>query len=367
MRAQGGAPPLLANNSFRNYNLGMKFYGELLVFALLFITNLRVFFVHHVRRDPLVVLAPFTFIVAILQIFAWGIDVFTSLGLLISLFVLLSNFHAFFRYLERLYIDHYSPLMKVWAVFTIIISAVALAATIYFAPVEENNVKLGVNEKQYYYKGSFRSGFSKAGAIGTKSLTIHEFSPVQTKSAGKQELIVLLAPDKRSDTANYKPYLQQLAAKGITVYSADFFAEDGQWLHSIGDKKILRRLVMVIQSLLNNQKFLSQKEYYSYNISQELNALQPLLKEICGQDKKILLITDFMADIAGEDLQKKEPQLIAGILKLSSIEEYKTSGYGCIEQTDPLLALSLGLKRDKKLTTPKLLAEKTIEVINDIK
>ena len=57
----------------------MKFYGELLVFVLLFITNLRVFFVHHVRRDPLVVLAPFTFIVAIFQILAWGIDVFTVL------------------------------------------------------------------------------------------------------------------------------------------------------------------------------------------------------------------------------------------------------------------------------------------------
>ena len=72
----------------------MKFYGELLVFALLFITNLRVFFVHHVRRDPLVVLAPFTFIVAILQIFAWGIDAFTVLGLLIALFVLLSSHNS---------------------------------------------------------------------------------------------------------------------------------------------------------------------------------------------------------------------------------------------------------------------------------
>ena len=82
----------------------MKFYGELLVFVLLFITNLRVFFVHHVRRDPLVVLAPFTFIVAIFQILAWGIDAFTTLGLLIALFVLLSNFHAIFRYMEQLYV-----------------------------------------------------------------------------------------------------------------------------------------------------------------------------------------------------------------------------------------------------------------------
>ena len=62
---------------------------------LLFITNLRVFFVHHVRRDPLVVLAPFTFIVAILQILAWGIDVFTVLGLLIALFVFCDIYYQF--------------------------------------------------------------------------------------------------------------------------------------------------------------------------------------------------------------------------------------------------------------------------------
>ncbi len=345
----------------------MKFYGELLVFALLFITNLRVFFVHHVRRDPMVVMAPFTFIVAILQIFAWGVDAFTLTGLLIALFVLLSNFHAIFRYLERLYIDHYSPLMKVWAVFTIMVSAVALAATIYFAPVEGKALKLGIEENQYQYKGSFRSCFTQSDSFGVKTLTIFEFTPKKAETSKNQDLIILLAPDKRGDTVNYKPYLQQLAAQGYNVYSADFFAEDGQWLHSIGDKKILRRLIMVIQSLINKQKFLSQREYYSYNISQELNTLLPLLRERCGQDKKYLLISDFMADIAVEDLQKKKPQLIAGILKLSSIVDYKTSGYGCVEQTDPLLALALGLKRDRNLSTPKMLAEKTIEVINDIK
>ena len=339
----------------------MKFYGELLVFALLFITNLRVFFVHHVRRDPLVVLAPFTFIVAILQIFAWGIDAFTVLGLVIALFVLLSNFHAIFRYMERLYIDHYSPLMRVWAAFTIIISAAALAVTVYFAPVEQNSRKSGIVENQIQYKGSFRTSFEEAGAFGKKSLTIYEFS---AETPGPQDFIVLFAPDKRADTANYKPYLQQLASWGITVISADFFADDGQWLHNIGDKKILRRVVMVIQSLINEKKFTSQKEYYSYNISQEYSVLLPLLRERFGTDKKFFLITDFMADIAAEDLKKKNPDEIAGIFKLSSIDEYKTSGYGCIEQTDPLLALVLGFNRDSSLKTPAIMADKTVDAIN---
>ena len=344
----------------------MKFYGELLVFVLLFITNLRVFFVQHVRRDPLVVLAPFTFIVAIFQILAWGIDAFTTLGLLIALFVLLSNFHAIFRYIERLYVDHYSSLMKVWAVFTIMISALALAATIYFAPVESNARTLKISKNQTYYKGNFRSGFEEAGPFSSKSLSFWKFAP---QTAGKSEAekpIVLLSPDKRGDTVNYIPYLEQLALHGVTACSADFFADDGQWLHSYGDKKILRRLIMVIQSTVNRQRFEAQREYYSYNVSQEYDVLIPLILEKYGADKKILLVTDFMADIAAEDFAKKKPDVIAGVFKLSDIEEYKSSGYGCIEQTDPLLAMVLGLRRDKSLKTPKLLAEKTLEMLKQI-
>lgn len=347
----------------------MKFYGELLVFVLLFITNLRVFFVHHVRRDPLVVLAPFTFIVAIFQILAWGIDAFTTLGLLIALFVLLSNFHAIFRYIERLYVDHYSALMKVWAVFTIMISAVALAATIYFAPVESNARTLKISKTQSFYKGSFRSGFEEARPFDSKALTLWEYGPEKNENSihVSQNVIVLLTPDKRCDTVNYVPYLEQLALSGVQIFSADFYADDGRWLHSIGDKKVLRRLVMVIQSMLNRQKFEAQREYYSYNVSQEYEVLIPLLRGRYGADKKILLITDFMADIAADDFAKKNPDLIAGVLKLNNIEEYKTSGYGCIEQTDPLLAMALGLRRDKSLATPKLLAAKTVEVLNDLK
>jgi hypothetical protein len=345
----------------------MKFYGDLLVFALLFITNLRVFFVQHVRRDPLVVLAPFTFIVAILQIFAWGIDAFTALGLLIALFVLLSNFHAIFRYLERLYIDHYSPLMKIWAVFTIIISLTALAATIFFSPVDHNPKRLGINENAIQYKGSFRSGFEEARPFDSKSLTLWEFGPEKNESKAytSQDVIVLLTPDKRGDTANYVPYLEQLALSGVQIFSADFFADDGRWLHSFGDKKVLRRLVMVIQSMLNRQRFEAQREYYSYNVSQEYEVLIPLLRSRFGADKKFLLITDFMADIAADDFEKKNPDLVAAVLKLTDMEEYKTSGYGCIEQTGPLLAMAMGLQRDSSLKTPKLLAEKTIEVFNE--
>ena len=140
----------------------MKFYGELFTFILLFITNFRVFFVKHVKKDPLVSLAPISFCISILQIIAWGFDVFTALAFFISFLVLLSNFHAIFRYSERLYIDHYSPLMKFWAVFTTILSVCAIIFNLIFYPVELNNNKLNIQENKIYKTGSFRTGFDKA-------------------------------------------------------------------------------------------------------------------------------------------------------------------------------------------------------------
>ena len=349
----------------------MKFYGELLVFILLFLTNVRVFFVHHVKRDPLVMLAPFTFLIAILQIFAWGVDAFTFFGLVLAIFVLLSNFHALFRYMEALFVDHYSPLMKTWAIFTSLLSILAITSTVYYAPVEKKNFDLGITETQLLYKGSFRSGFEKAEPFSKKNLILTKFSPFDNTN-NHSDLIVLLMPDKRADTINYKPYLQELAVNGITVYSADFYTDDGQWLHAAGDAKILRRLAMACHSVLNNQWFMGQREYYTYNISQEYNALIPLLEEINATENgtansKFFLITDVMATTAASDFQKKAPEKIAGILQLDSIEDYKTAGYGLVEQTDPLLAGVLGTKRDSSYKTPKALAKATVEALNDLK
>ena len=50
---------------------------------------------------------------------------------------------------------------------------------------------------------------------------------------------------------------------------------------------------------------------------------------------------------------------VTSIFFLDSVEEYKTAGYGCVEQTSPLTAYLLGQKREKTFYTPKILAERT--------
>ena len=346
----------------------MKFYGELLIFVLLFITNFRVFFAKKPRRDPLTVVAPFTFLLSILQIIAWGVELLTVLGFVIAFLVLISNFHALFRYSEQLYIDRYSPLMKFWAVLTTFLSTVAIAATFLTAPVEFSPGELNVQKNLTNYNGSFRAGFQKANLFSYTNVNLYTFSPeennkniLKTDSQDEEKPVILFFPDKRADTQNYIPYLQILAQKGFTVMSADFFCDDVKWMHSFEDFKLLRQTALVIQSLQDNQKFMAQREFYSYNILQECQAMLQFVDQNFSPQTKVFLVSDVMGNSAISDFAKMNSSRVNSVFFLDSVEEYKTAGYGCVEQTSPLTAYLLGQKREKTFYTPKILAERTYQ------
>lgn len=341
----------------------MNFYGEILIFILLFVTNARILFVKHEKKDAIVMLAPVSFLLSILQFFSMGVNLFSVAALIISILVLLSNFHALFRYSERLYIDHYSPLMKVWAIFTMILSGVCVLASIYFFPLEVKSEKYNLTEIKLNYEGSMRSGFREAGYFSKRNLTVYDFTLVPQLT--ERDDIVLFIPDKRGDTEHYRPYLQLLAREGYTVYSYDMFADDLKWFYTIEDTKILRRFAMVCHSVLRNQRFMQQKEFYTFNTTQEFKAVEEILSERCGKNCRFFLISDVMADTTVSDIQKLYPEKISGHFCLDSVEEYKTPGYGCVEHTDPLLAFILGQKRDFEKTAIKAMVSKTSEAIND--
>ena len=76
-----------------------------------------------------------------------------------------------------------------------------------------------------------------------------------------------------------------------------------------------------------------------------------------------------MGKTALADFMKSKPKNVIGTFALDSVPEFKTPGYGCVEQTDPFLAYILGAKKDTELTAPKLLALKTkheIQKFSDI-
>ena len=340
----------------------MKFYGELLVIILLLVANGRILFIKNAKKDSLVMLSPFAFLLSIIQILNWGVDIVTLLTLVLSILVLLSNFHALFRYSERLYIDHYSILMKFWSVLTILLSLVLLAGTIYFRPVEYDSQKLGITENVIRYEGSFRSGFEEASNIKIANLFLSEFKPEGNENRSPKQ-VILFIPDKRGDTYYYKPYLQHLAREGFVVLSADFFCSDCRWRHSIGDLKICRRTAMVIDYLIKPQRFMMQKEFYTYNILQELGAMNKLIAERYGEDTKIFIVTDQMGTVAAQNFMSKNQERITDIYDLATIPEYKTSGFGVIAQTDGIPAMMMNVPRDKEGFYTKYMVMQTKKAI----
>lgn len=339
----------------------MKFYGELLIFLLLFITNLRVFFVKHTNKDPLVSLAPINLFLAIFQVFAWKIDPLTLYALILSVVILITNFHAILRFAARLYIDHYSPLMKFWAVVTLIFSAFGVFFTVLFAPFEINSKAYGVTESQIKLQGSFASGLEPHTIFSKNTANIYEYT-MFPELQGKKDIVVFIS-DKRADTYNYRPYLIRLANSGFTVCSADFYVKDNKWVHNISDSQYLRRTTLLYQSLINEQKFMFKREFYTYNIKQELDHLLPLLTEKYGSQCKFFLISDVMGNTAISDYALTHPDLISGTFNIDSISEYKTPGYGCIEQTEPFVYFLLRKKISRSSDSVKVMVSESKDAI----
>ena len=64
----------------------MKFYGEILIFSMLLLTNGRILFLKRAKKDAIVMLAPLALLLSILQIIAWGVDFFTICALIIIVY-----------------------------------------------------------------------------------------------------------------------------------------------------------------------------------------------------------------------------------------------------------------------------------------
>lgn len=364
----------------------MKTSGEFLIFLLLLITNGRVFFVEQ-RKDSIVLLSPVAFILSIFQIVSWGFDIFTGLGFVLALLVLLSNFHALYRYFERLYVDHYTVRMYIWAISTTLVSIASLAFLLYFAPstpltnrhVNKNAPDIKITTERY--NGDFRGGFIEATALQKTNLTLYTFKKEEKSPSAPgdyavinsqnqtQSPVILFFPDKRAETYHYVPYFLQLAELGYTVISSDINTADSLWLHNFFDRRCFRRFGMVASSLHDKFKFNSQTEFYTYNYSLECNAVFKLLSQKFHADTKYILASDFLANTAIQDFQKTHPEQVAGLFYMNELDSsvYKTPGYGFVDYTDPLLAAIFEVDRDKKGENSKRAAILTKEKLNDLK
>lgn len=369
-----------------------SFLGEALILVLLIFNSTRAFFLKYSRIDSLAVLAPISVVLAVLQILAWGIDVFALLLLIISVFAFFTNFRALLRLASGLYVDHYSVAFRIGEILVLLASVFELGLLIYFRPVYLNAKNYNVNVQKVRLGGSFSGGFFTVSAFENPSANMWIIQPVNEKDFNGG--IIALLTDKRADISDYAPYTFSLAKKGFKVYAVDFYARDLKWFYTMGDVRYFRRLFMLFSYFKNPVKFELEKEFYTYNSMQEMNAVLEIIKQnenadaerganiyaddeyeneentapvitekLNGNTVLPLFVGDWMTEIALQDFEKLHRDEICGVFYFAAEEEYPTPGFGFVEQTRPLVAYALGKRRNANLEKTAVLVEKTAALI----
>lgn len=345
------------------------FYGEILILLLIIIICSRVFFIKHTRIDAIVLFAPFVFILAILQIFAWGLNIAEQVVFYFSLFIFFINWRGFLRFCNRLYVDTYSRVFIVFSAVSLVFAIGLIVFLCIFSPLHLTAEKYQVTvETKFFTKNSVSEYIEVPENSIKKDFKLTVYSPDRKQTREEKNEILLFVPDKRAARLSYEPYLILLAKYGYTVYKADFGFADVQHEQKI-NLNFLKQRKMTKTYFKSPEKFYEKYSYYEELYAKEYELLSDIVDKIEPHIKQFVILADGLAEKSFDKI-KNLARPIELYFFMSSIPEYKTSGFGFIEQTDPVTAkLKFNLKKDRTFFVPSYMAMKTkmaIEAQNDI-
>ena len=350
--------------------------AQILVVSLLIISNSRAFFLKKVKSDNLSVIPLISIIISILNILAFGINPLEILTFLLSFFVCLWNVRAFIRFTSGLVIDHFGPWFKFISSINLIFSLTLLVFVIIFMPINDNKKKFNVNLTIQNYKGDLKNGFEKTDfPFDKKSLTIYEISKNPEKSKNLQndktqaensletenpetlaeissetqnqnaQKIILFIPPKCANFNTYKNFLYKLAYDNYKVYCAEFNYSDYVYFNKFFDLKFLKTDFFIYEKLLDEKKYKNHIKAKSGLLRQEMRAF---IKTLDLNDEQItFLVTEDDFTNSLPVIQNEFPQKIDGIFDLNVDDSlYATGGWGPIENTNPVLAFFLKVKKE---------------------
>lgn len=362
------------------------FLAQNLVLLLLFLCSTRLFVLKAARIDPFSVFAPIALVISIFIFVCFDFSLFNFALFLLSLLVFFTNFRAVLRFHAKLIIDNYSAVFIIFSILSIILT-VALAVILFlFRPVKYNEKDFGVIKKQHVLTGnssnlrireSFFTGERFSGNLFVYEPVVKDEINAEIYS---ENPVLIFVPGIRASVQNYEPYFMLLAQKGYTVVSADFYTSDLSLISNdvenpvakyILESKFFRRFAVLTKEFLDSENFAKMLEDEKPIFTKKYSALTRLALELFGDDAKVFYVVDgvdfdTIYDVIDEF--NTEPYANAkGFFSLNRVDEYKTSGYGFIEQTDVLLAHAKGIERENKFFIARYAAGKTIKAIEENK
>ncbi len=362
------------------------FLAQILVLIMIFFCSVRVFFLRHSRVDCLAAFAPAALVLSILNFFCFDFSLQTLCLFALSILVFFTNFRAILRLNAKLIVDSYSVGFAIFSVLNLILSIVLAALIIMFRPVKYHEKDFGITKTQYTLTGnSTNLRIRESYFTGERfSGELFVYKPVLddeiTENLYSEKPIVIFTPGIRATVQNYEPYLMILAQKGYTVLAADFYTSDTQLISNDTDEtakkyllesKFFRRFAALSTEMKNPKEFEKLILKEQKMATRKYSALTKIALELFGDETKLFYVVDgvdFDSIYAVVEEFNTEPYSNAkGFFSMNRVDEYKTGGYGFIEQTDVLLAHGKGVERENKFFIARYVANKTIKAITEQK
>jgi hypothetical protein len=314
-----------------------------LVLAVCAVLCVRCFFQDSITRDSLSVLAAANLVLCALCFCAWGVSIMFVCVSLTAVMVLLINLRCISRYTARLKHGRFSGGFVFASLLMLPLIAVFTFLLVYFRPVRFNAADSGVVEEKTLLTGSFRSGLTQRDIFFQPvNAAIATFTPQDSRDSALP--LVLFVCDLRASVSDYVPFLALLAKEGYEVKAAEFFTSDNRRFNSILDARLVRKFAARIFSLAGSADAVLQGSF----TLREYEALISLYGvEASRQGRNVYLVSDSNPAVLARAAAFLQP---AGVL---SVMPGPRPGYGCIEQTDPLLARYFGAERDTELASPR--------------
>lgn len=167
---------------------------------------------------------------------------------------------------------------------------------------------------------------------------------LETQNQNAQK-IILFIPPKCANFNTYKNFLYKLAYDNYKVYCAEFNSSDYVYFNKFFDLKFLKTDFFIYEKLFNKQKYENHIKAKSGLLRQEMRAF---IKTLNLNDEQItFLVTEDDFTNSLPVIQNEFPQKINGIFDLNVDDSlYATGGWGPIENTNPVLAFFLKVKKE---------------------
>lgn len=348
------------------------FYGQILILVLLAVCCLRTYFVENTRLDALALFAPLTLVITILQILNWGLNISEVVLLILTIIVFITNYRSFIRFCNHLYVDTYSLAFVISSSISLVLIVVAGIFLTLNRPIPLDAEKYQVKISSTYYSANSDGTYTESTDVfDDKSLKLTVYEPSLDNKNRESDIILFMVPDKRAPKMAYEPYLILMAKTGYKIYFGEFGFTTVDDYARLKSHTILRRNLIHDSRQYDNpvEYFLKNSKYF-YAYAHEYEVLTNIADKKEAHLKKFAVVGDGICALSFARIQNPARPVYAGI-SLNTIPEYKTAGYGFIEQMDPLYAkFRFGLKQDRTNHVPSyaaMITKNALEAVNDIK